>query len=171
MTATYHAKMTQPQSLVEVYQLSRQAIYELSSGLSESQANWRPQENAQSITEILYHLTDAERYWLYKLNVEIPSPPKNVTFESTLAHLTEMETLITNLFSAKKLDDLTQTISTNRGDLSLVWALKRLTHHMNYHLSTLVYLRSIQEPEWAGEAGQKYWAQAVDAFSDLISTD
>ena len=163
--------MSNPNQLLNVYKKSRHTIYEFSEGLEESHANWRPMEHSQNITDILFHLTDAERYWFYTLGEETPSKPDDVTLSTTMEHLKEMEHFISDLFESRSLDELNSSTETNRGNLSLSWAIKRLTHHMNYHLGTLVYLRTQLEPEWEGEAGLKHWAEAVDAFSELIPTD
>jgi len=159
------------QEILNVYTLSRECIYKFCEGLSEDQATWKPAEHSKSMLELLYHLTDAERYWFYKLERAIPEPPHEVTLATTTDHLHEMEQFITNDISNSEPAELTRLIETNRGELSLLWALKRVTHHMHYHLGTLVYLRTQLDPEWESDAGTKLWSTAVDAFSELIPSD
>jgi uncharacterized damage-inducible protein DinB len=157
--------------ILEVYKLTRTSIYQALEGLSEDNAAWIPREGASSIQQISFHLGAAECFWFSKFGLSVIESPKDRSIASTITHLHAMEEVILKTFTTKNPVELSKNITTDRGELSLFWALKRVTHHMNYHLGTLVYLRSILEPDWDGQAGQEYWANAVDAFSELIDLE
>lgn len=154
-----------------VYNLTRASIYSALEGLSEEHALWVPDESAASIQKISLHLAAAERFWLSKFGIEVPESPSDASIGSILHHLHEMEDFVTGTFENADLGQVNRPQSTDRGEISMLWVLKRVTHHMNYHLGTLVYLRSILEPDWAGAAGRDHWATAVDAYSDLIELE
>ncbi|MFQ5795280.1 MAG: DinB family protein [Candidatus Bipolaricaulia bacterium] len=160
--------MATASELLAVYRLARQAVYQAADGLSQQDAVWKPTEHVKSIQELLVHVGGSERFWLSKLGYDVLDYPEDNALEHTLAFLHEMKELVTSYVTAATPEQFNAPVSTDRGPLTLAWVLKRVTQHMFYHLSTLVYLRRVREPSWDGEAGLSYWQKAVDAFSELI---
>jgi len=163
--------MIQANDLLNAYQLSRKAVYEAVEGLSQEHATWKPAEQAKSIQELVVHLGGAERFWLGTLGYEVLDFPTSDELSEAVAFAQGMEGIIAKQLKEATPEKLNEKVSTERGDLSLAWLVKRVNQHMFYHLGTLVYLRMIVEPDWEGEAGLSTWQKAVDTFSSLVETE
>lgn len=161
--------MVTAQALLDAYHLGRKSVYQAVAGISQEDAAWKPADNVKSIQQLLVHLGGAERFWLSKMGRDVLDYPQDDALENTLEYLKNMENMLTHYVeeASEQLDD---GLSTDRGKLSLAWVIKRVTQHMFYHLGTLVYLRSVRQPEWEDDAGLTYWQNAVDAFSALVKT-
>lgn len=164
------AGMVTAQELLNAYHLGRKSVYQAVSGISQEDFIWKPADNVKSMQQLLVHLGGAERFWLSKLGRDALDYPQDDALKNTIEYLKDMENLLTRYVeeAPEQLDD---EVSTDRGKLSLAWVIKRVTQHMFYHLGTFVYLRSIRQPEWEGDAGLTYWQTAVDAFSALVRTE
>lgn len=160
----------QASDLLNVYQLGRKCIYEAIDGLSQEEMMWKPAEHVKSIQELSVHIGGAEKFWLSAIGYEVLDFPKSSKIEDAKAFVKGMEGLMAQYLNAASQEKLNETISTDRGDLSLAWVVKRVTQHMFYHLGTFVYLRLMLQPEWEGRAGLSTWQKAVDAFSALVET-
>ncbi len=163
--------MIQAMDLLNTYQLGRKAVYEAIEGLSQEHATWKPAEHVKSIQELVVHIGGAERFWLSTLGFEVLDFPTSNELSDGVAFAEGMENIIANHLQKMSQVQFNEKISTERGDLSMAWLVKRVTQHMFYHLGTLVYLRLLVEPDWESEAGLSTWQKAVDSFSSLVATE
>lgn len=163
--------MAYQEALLKPYQLGRMSVYRSIEGLPQADAIWKPSEHVKSIQETLVHIGGAERFWLKTLGRDALDFPDGDALDQTETFLKGMEAVVTNHLKGATLEELTRTVSTDRGALSLAWMVKRITQHMFYHLGTLVYLRTCREPNWHGDAGLRYWQTAADAFGELVQPD
>lgn len=163
--------MVQSADLLNVYQLGRKCIYEAIEGLSQEEAAWKPAENVKSIQALFVHIGGAEKFWLSAIGYGVLDFPESSDMEDAKTFVKGMEGLMAQYLNAASQEKLNEKISTDRGDLSLAWVVKRVTQHMFYHLGTFVYLRLILQPAWEGQAGLSTWQKAVDSFSSLVETE
>jgi|GEM_PF-5105965 len=157
--------------LLHPYRLGRQSVYRAAEGLSQADAVWKPAEHLKSIQGLLVHIGGAERFWLSTLGYVVLEFPKDDDLAKALSFLQAMETCLAGYVQEATPEQLCTRQATDRGELSLAWTVKRVTQHMFYHLGTLVYLRSLREPDWHGDAGLGYWQTAADAFGALIKEE
>lgn len=163
--------MATANQLVLVYQTARRSLEEAVEGLAEETARYKPADHVASIAELLVHIGDSERRFLDLLGYDTPSPPTQTSLNEACAYLERMEECLCRAVRDARSEELTALVETGRQPISLAWTIKRVTQHMLYHLGTIVYLRRLCEPDWAGEAGGRGWGQAVDALSDLIPVE
>ncbi len=160
--------MAHNDALLTPYRLGRQSVYRAVEGLAQADAVWKPARHVKSIQETLIHLGGAERFWLTTLGRGTLDFPEDDGLDVAEAFLRAMQGVVEGHVAAADEAELVRAQTTERGELSLAWMVKRVTQHMFYHLGTLVYLRACRQPDWHGDAGLRHWQAAADAFSALI---
>lgn len=123
--------------------------------LSEEQALWKPDEESNSIAEIVQHLLYWNRTWqtrYQKSHVDaVPSIgnnnnsfiiPENQTFANLKKQLLEVLLLWQELLSEEKIESEVNGIS---GHVKWWGILGNVSTHNAYHIGQIIYIRKLQK--------------------------
>ena len=132
---------------------TRNKLLEALHSLEEQMLEWRPDDEANNVGSLLYHIALIELDWLFVEVLERPFPPElkaifpwedrerngrltNITNESIHSHLKRLETIrqvLLDEFSTMSIDDFRQLRSFEPYDVTPEWVLFHLMEHETEH--------------------------------------
>jgi uncharacterized damage-inducible protein DinB len=132
--------------------------------LTEEQAFWKPNEDSNSIVEIIQHLLFWNQTWQTRFQKEdinaVPSIennditfiiPENQTFQELKNQLLEVLLKWQELITEEKVES---TVIGFPGNVKWWGVLANVTTHNAYHIGQIIYIRKLQN-SWNKEKGIK----------------
>lgn len=140
MASIDHLKGDEPTLLLGFLDFYREVMVNKVAGLSEEQARWKPAETANSLLNLIVHLTGVERNWFQGVvagrvvvrdrDAELRELPPNVTIDSAVAAYREEWPAGNEVVRSFSLDDLVKGGSQDR---SVRWVVLHLIEETARH--------------------------------------
>ena len=144
-----------PRKVIETLQQGlssqRKHIYDILTQIPDSQLNWKPQNERNSIGNLIEHLTGSERYWIKQAITGIDvKRQRDLEFEPTIRKALDLEKAYNSMKNEtlrilEELDD--QQLNEEREVQDRVYTvhgiLLHVIEHSYYHLGQIRYIQGL----------------------------